>query len=763
MPKLDRPDELFEVPGFRMERRGRFTSVQTHRTPEEHRRWIRHIVESRPQILNQIKKATQELVDLVHKFNSLDVLAQLWFVNSVGDPNEYKEYSYEGRPPYVEHLAVLELKDPEYTIRTVEMPGRPHIEKSQELLDTIFQNTFLYHGTEGLDPGRPGPMPRLQQLRFDTIIHELIVRSPTYYSHWADILSELFGKEFVAEWMRQQLGFDIEQALRCVQSTSDLVMKRMEERRDKAREFATNLKDYVEEFKRTGKFSGSEEEKGTVNRLRNMRGKEAKQAIRAIATSWAFYDLHDTCSFTASELADEAGTSSQTAEAFLNLFSQGFGSTSTDYLLPNPTSPLKLRPVIRYNEKFFSPAIHLLIWALKPRIENCLRPDHPDSVNSDIRLWERYQKHRSDFLVCRGLNYFRDLLPRAEIYRELKYLIAEDGVQKLVELDGLVLFDRYAFLIEGKAGELSSSARRGGQLRLRDDLNQLVAEPHRQALRASAYISSAEKPVFQAEDGVTIRLEKEKYKQFFLITLTLDTLDVFTKEISQLRELGIFGASELPWAVSLSDLRIVTETIRLPTQFTHYLKWRLYLNQQVQISAQSELDWLGYYLAEGPAILKMPEGYDFMNLTTYTTRFDDFYLYEQGERTIPAARPSQFNPPELMSVLVSLEALDGNGYTAAAESLLNLDFREREQFARELHEFIIKTRRSNAKEVRFVGEETVVILKTTAESREACNALARSAATGSGKTALILQFSKETSEKVAGWTVHELPRASIKK
>src|SRR6266702_4179501 len=106
-PKPDKPDEVFEAPGFRMERRGRFASLQTRRTPEEHRR------------------------------NSLDLLAQLWFANSVGDPDEYKEYYFEGRPPYVEHLAVLELKDPGHQVRTLEMPSGADIEKAQELLETI--------------------------------------------------------------------------------------------------------------------------------------------------------------------------------------------------------------------------------------------------------------------------------------------------------------------------------------------------------------------------------------------------------------------------------------------------------------------------------------------------------------------------------------------------------------------------------------------------------------------------------------------------
>ncbi len=77
MAKHDKPDEVFEASGLRMERRGRFTTVHMHRTPEEHRRWIRNIVDSRPRVYEKIEKGTKELIDLVHQFNSLELLTQL--------------------------------------------------------------------------------------------------------------------------------------------------------------------------------------------------------------------------------------------------------------------------------------------------------------------------------------------------------------------------------------------------------------------------------------------------------------------------------------------------------------------------------------------------------------------------------------------------------------------------------------------------------------------------------------------------------------
>jgi hypothetical protein len=760
MAKKDKPDDVFEGPGFRMERRGRFIDMQNRRSPEEHKRWIRHLIENRHRFLEDIKRDTEELIALVHKFNSLEVLAQVWFMNSVGNPEEYKEYSFKGRLPFVEHLAIIELRDPAYQIRAVDMPSGNDIERAQTLLDGIFKESFWYYGTEGLDPTDKRPISPLQQLRFDTITRELMVRSPTYFHHWADILRDLFGTDFVREWTCTNLGFDIEEAIKCGEGIKTKMMTKMEDSTKEAREFAERLKRYVSEFKKTGTFTGPEEMKHTVNSIRNMRGKKAKQTISKLVVSRAFYNLHATLSFSAPELASESGVTLASAESFLKWMSLPFGVTPKDYLLPSPTSPIRRRPIVTYNGLYFTAASHLLIWALKPCIEDALRPGAPQSLNFDHRLWERYQKRRSDFLVSRGLKYFQDLLPRAQVLKGLEYEFTEGNARKRFELDGLILYDRYAFLLEGKSGELSPSARRGGQLRLVDDLKKLVEGPHQQALRASKFINSESRPLFYKQDGSTFELDKHPIKQYFMLTLTLEDLDVYTKELYQLEGIGLFGNAELPWALSINDLRIISETLKFPGHFTHYLKWRLHLNHAKQISAQSEIDWLGIYIAEGPKLLSLPPEYDTMNLTTYTTEFDDFYLYEQGERSTPANRPAQFIPDEMMVLLRSLEDIENCEYTATSESFLSLDLEERRRFAEELREFIAEPKKGKprAEEIQFLGNETVVIIRSSAADRRDLETIATSAANANGRTAIVLVLSESQKGSVVACSVSERPR-----
>jgi len=594
--KRGTPDDVLQGPGFRFERRGRFTTLDTHRTREEHARLMQSLVKFREKIPEQVKALTDELMELAHRFGSLELLAQLSFYNFVHDPNEYKEYSFKGRSAFVEHLALLELKDREYEIRSLQMPDGAAVEKAQELLEKIFSLTMWQLGSKHVDPDRFAPPPRLEQIRFNTLLHELFVRSPTYHHHWSELLTELFGKEFIVQWMRKELGFDIHSALKLIHGVEKIIMQTMNERTGEAKKHQEQLRQWVRDFRATGVFRGPTESEELVRRISEMNEQDAAHFLESMLVQWTFFALHRTTSFRACDLGKHAGLETEVAEAFLRSFSLAFGSTPQDYLFPHPTSPLKSKPVIQFADRFYVPAPHLLIWVVKPCIENKIKPE----TAKDVSFWERYQKHRSELLVRTALKYFRKLLPRAQVHEHLTYQVLDSGGEKNAELDGLVLFDSYGFLVEAKAGVISPAARRGAPAGMIEDLKALVAEPHMQALRAREYLNSSEFPTIAKADGSLLILDKNQVAQWFLVTLTLDDLTIFTRTLWELREVGVFEIIDLPWAVSLADLRIISEAIIVPAQFVHCLKWRLNLNQQEAIAAQSEIDWLGYYFAEGP-------------------------------------------------------------------------------------------------------------------------------------------------------------------
>ncbi len=270
-------------------------------------------------------------------------------------------------------------------------------------------------------------------------------------------------------------------------------------------------------------------------------------------------------------------------------------------------------------------------------------------------------------------------------FKNLKYLVRNDhGATEQTELDGLLIFDTVLLLVEGKSGSLSLPARRGGKDRMQTEIKELVEHAYKQCLRARRYIQENEKPTFTLADGTTVEIPKERINQIFLITVSLDSLDTFVTALYQLRDLGLFSDGDLPWAVSLADLRAISEVIEFPSQLVDYLNRRRRLNELGRLVAHDELDWFGHYLKEGlifDHIFENEGGPDRMQLLSYTTELDSYFFYKMGARNTPAPRPCQPMPRMMREVLSDLEQHHPPGYLATACALLDMSSEAREQFA----------------------------------------------------------------------------------
>src|ERR1035437_1989403 len=87
--------------------------------------------------------------------------------------------------------------------------------------------------------------------------------------------------------------------------------------------------------------------------------------------------------------------------------------------------------------------------------------------------------------------------------------------------------------------------------------------------------------------------------------------------MNRLRSTGVLGQHDLPGAVCLTDWVAISELLQSPSEFTHFLRWRLAVNEGGDVSAGSdELNWLAVYLREGPEFLRVPQGFTMMSFDT---------------------------------------------------------------------------------------------------------------------------------------------------
>ena len=298
-------------------------------------------------------------------------------------------------------------------------------------------------------------------------------------------------------------------------------------------------------------------------------------------------------------------------------------------------------------------------------------------------MWKRYERGRSKYLEIRALELLSTAMGSAQPFHSLTFPAADGDGQD--ELDGLLMLDHYLFLVECKAGGFTPPARRGAPKRMIHDLEKLVADAHSQALKARRYISTADSPTFVAEDGTAVTIDKSRFDRIFLVTVTLEPLDPFTPVLHRVADLGIFEEEDLPWAIYLLDLRVISELIEYPAQLIHYLDRRLRLHEAKDVEADDELDWFGHYMHEGLSLedLRAWPG-DKIQLLTYTTDMDDYFLHQAGERATPASKPAQPIPKKLRQVIEEVEREKGEGYVDVVCRLLDMGSDARKKFVKSL-------------------------------------------------------------------------------
>jgi hypothetical protein len=656
-----------------MERHGRFIRMLANRTEKEQRELVAAVARNRPKLKDEMDELAEKLQSTLAKYDAINMIANFALVNVSYDPETYKEYMHEGRQPYVEYVALLYLKQT-YQPREPTFVGKDEIQEVSDLAEKIFNDTTLYFVTEHIDPNHVGPLSRADDLRRRTIMYELTVRNPAYYHHEVDLLRGLFTLH--ANWMEQRLGFTIEDAIKLTESMPEMAMDKFYERRDQGKKDATEVLRAVARYK-NGAPSDARLPNQLVEQLSTLSRKRLKERVLELQAAWLFSNLGSTWSTGAQDLADRTGISLGRTQKFLDLLSISFGSVGQDFTWPTLTHELQKTPIICWNDKYMLPIPNLLVQHLRANLEN--------RGKEDRQFWEVYQSNRSDYLEEQSLILLSRALGGCKYYLNLKYPNPDSTRGGETELDGLILFDDKLFLVECRASALSPAARRGAPS-IEEDLLSIVVQAHDQALRARDYIRMKESPCFELPGGEQVILDRAALREIFMVTVSLDSLTVFTPVLHEVADLGIFSSTELPWAVCLTDLRVISELCEFPSMFVHFLKRRLQINRVKKVHANDELDWFGHYLAEGLNFgTLLSSGIDEAQLLSYTVQMDDYYLYEMGERTTPTRKPSQNMPLLLRRVVDRLERERPRGFSEAICLLLDMSKEEREQFERSFH------------------------------------------------------------------------------
>jgi hypothetical protein len=691
-------DDYIVGPGAFMGVKGRFLFMEVNRTEAEQRNLLRAMAASKEELTKKRDRGIAELEALLHKYNPFDLIANVFIANAFCDPETYEEPLFEGRIAFVEYLTLLLLTQSPDSLswESTQLVDGPTLTDIQTRLEDLFSTTIWLFMVTDFDPEEPTTPTDVDQLRFKALTDSLIVRFPAYRHHMRDILNGLFAS--LEGDLLSVLGFTISDALRLTDAISDLVTSKFRTNGRAIRSEVQRLRKAVEKYRRRKQGT-----KGipfdTIKTLAKVPPSQLKSELELIGTAAALHRIGEVFVFSAEDLSRAAKVDLDRATSFLTRLSVEFGCVDRRYRYPAPTHPLMSRPFVRHGRRYICPVPQSLEFSLRYSIESYIKPASSERLVTDSRYWKRYEEARSRFTETTAIGYLTKCLRHASAYQNLSYdARTENGELARVELDGLIVFDTVIFLVESKSGTLSLPARRGGIVRMKEEMKELVEHAYHQGLRAKRFIQENARPVFIDGEGREVVIDKNSLDKIFLITVTLESLDVFVTALYQLKGLGLFGSEELPWAVSLPDLRVICEMIEFPSQFIHYLERRKRINEIARVIAHDELDWLGHYLKEGLYFDDMFEQGDAptaYNLLHYSTDFDSYYLYETGQRRAPVEKPRQTMPAICRKLLNELETHHPIGYSRACGFILDLSDESREQFSLALDSQITRTKADN--------------------------------------------------------------------
>lgn len=466
-------------------------------------------------------------------------------------------------------------------------------------------------------------------LRFSGAMRWMSLRGNSFEGHGPDLARAVYQPH--DEWLLETFGFRVDDVLNVGRTIINLWETRMN---DLGRDGAAAM----------NRSGGPGDQPGFGEALR------------------ATLDLFETrirgvAAFTIDELLDSAKSlDADRARAVLDELSIEVGGLETSaYTGLFDVNPLREHPLLRMDDEFVLAVPGMMTRDADALLEHRLLAGQPN-----------FPRQRARTLDCLAVQYLTDLLPGAAAYTNIHY---ED-----TELDGLVLFDDVALVVEGKAGGMSVPARRGDVRRLRRDIRNNVEDAWRQASRARTYLLRDEDSIFRDEHSeVAIRIPAGSVRDVVIVNPTLHELGGHASQLGGLRALGLFPEAELPWSVYINDLRVISETSDNAAVFLHYPVWRsrLPLGNGVVVWDEIEL-WASYLLCERFAPLSK---HGKIVVASSSVDFDAYYsgLAKYGPKS---KRPGKFLKEPVKSFVSRMAEERPPGWRSAAGACLDLSLPE---------------------------------------------------------------------------------------
>ena len=625
----------------------------------------------------------QELLGLLRRCPTMDVLAHFSFHEELADPATFSEDTHEGKQAFVEYLTLLALTQP----CSAGEPPFPAL-ALEDVHDRVSEVFRL--ANELAPPHLGGPADeraRLGWLAYVLHLHAKLLRNPGFKQHRDQVLDALLSP--LEGWSSDTFGFSCKQARQLNRGVETLLNGRLVARRTEVQAAMTMYKTAVTRFRATGQVEHGLDA-ALVRKLAGAKRGKRKRVLADLGVAAMFADFGTLMQFTATDLAEHVGLPVTTTEAYLLARSLGFGDVPASFEVPDARDTLLLRPFVRNGERFLAPALSLLDWGLRPFYEEKMIV--AGVGGGDVP--QRYRDDRAAVLEKVACDALRRALPGARVEGNLKYRVRAGGETVEGELDGLAVFANIAIVLEAKSGAFSWKAKDGSLPHLEDALAKTLTKAQAQMVAFKQLLESGLTVPFTREGRAVFELDGREVSRTFMVAVTLEDMSTYTTWLRHLVDRSVLAPDGLPWAVLVFDLCAIADLCETPSQLLCFLDRRAKLTEDGRITAGSELDFWGWFLSHGLRFnLEGPERPDSVQLASGTREIEQFFYYQEGWRKTPTRRPRWNLPETLKLIIMALDREPEPQRVVMAVGLQDLARDQQEDLAKEVETYLKLSRR----------------------------------------------------------------------
>ena len=306
---------------------------------------------------------------------------------------------------------------------------------------------------------------------------------------------------------------------------------------------------------------------------------------------------------------------------------------------------------------------------------------NPAALNTDVHLTVEalLAAHAPNWPAARARAVDRhalQLLARALPGARALNNVLIDGPSSPEEIDGILVYEDVAIVVEGKGAPLKLAARRGSVEKLTAQLSELIGQGHRQLERDRDYVLGGRPARFYDRSGACVlTLDGSAVWRCYQLMPTLDGLGNAGVSMRLLTDLGVLPGAADMWIVGLTELHVVVDLLTRPAEFVGYMEFRSRWAPERRLRIIDEYDLLTLFLRQVdlPDDLTQVPDHGQLVYAPDQTLFDQWYAGQSGAGPT-APKPRVETTKRLRRFVEERGRLKPDGWLASASAALQIPY-----------------------------------------------------------------------------------------